>query len=48
MQEARKAILEDRFPQFLEDNVYSKIVRDHPKKIHAKPDTKTLSKLAKN
>ncbi|MBC7476170.1 MAG: tRNA guanosine(34) transglycosylase Tgt [Candidatus Sericytochromatia bacterium] len=35
MRESRKAILEDRFPKFLEEHVYKKIVRDNPKKIYA-------------
>jgi queuine tRNA-ribosyltransferase len=36
MKRARKAILEDCFPQFLEENVYKITVRNNPKKIYTK------------
>ncbi|MFN8578918.1 MAG: tRNA guanosine(34) transglycosylase Tgt [Candidatus Sericytochromatia bacterium] len=34
MKKARQAILEDRFPKFLEENVYKQVIKDNTKRKH--------------
>lgn len=34
MRKARQAILEDRFPKFLEENVYKQVIKDNTKRKH--------------